>query len=56
MLMSPISLAVSGPLSDLIGIRVWYVAGGIACIILAALAALSPAVMNIEAGRETTHQ
>jgi DHA3 family macrolide efflux protein-like MFS transporter len=56
MLMSPISLAVSGPLSDLIGIRIWYVAGGIACIILAAFAALSPAVMNIEAGRETTRQ
>jgi MFS transporter, DHA3 family, macrolide efflux protein len=52
MLMSPISLSVSGPLSDLIGIRVWYIVGGIACIVLAVLAALSPAVMNIEAGRE----
>ena len=48
MLMSPISLAVSGPLSDLIGIRVWYVVGGIACILMAALAALSPSVMRIE--------
>jgi DHA3 family macrolide efflux protein-like MFS transporter len=55
MLMAPISLAVSGPLSDLIGIRVWYVAGGIACIVLAASAALSPAVMNIEAGRDATN-
>ncbi|NJM40598.1 MAG: MFS transporter [Anaerolineae bacterium] len=52
MLMAPISLAVSGPLSDLIGIQVWYIAGGIACIVLAASAVLSPAVMNIEAGRE----
>ena len=54
MLMAPISLAVSGPLSDLIGIRVWYVAGGIACLVLAVLAAFSPAIMNIEAGREVT--
>ena len=50
MLMSPISLAVSGPLSDVIGLRTWYVVGGLACILMAGLAALTPAVMNIEAG------
>jgi MFS transporter, DHA3 family, macrolide efflux protein len=50
MLMSPLSLIVSGPLVDVIGIRPWYIVGGVFCVIVALLALVTPAIMNIEAG------
>lgn len=49
--MSPLSLLVAGPLSDAVGAQVWYIAGGMACIVLAAIGYLTPAVVNLERGR-----
>ena len=49
--MSPLSLLVAGPLSDALGVQVWYIAGGILCILLAAVGYLTPAVANLEQGR-----
>jgi DHA3 family macrolide efflux protein-like MFS transporter len=44
----PLSLAVAGPLTDLVGLRAWYVAGGLVAV-LAGLVALSlPAIVNLE--------
>jgi DHA3 family macrolide efflux protein-like MFS transporter len=49
--MSPIGLIVAGPLADTLGVQSWYLAGGIACIVMGLLAFALPAVMSLEAGR-----
>jgi DHA3 family macrolide efflux protein-like MFS transporter len=46
--MTPLSLAVAGPVSDLIGIRTWYIFGGIACLLMGTAAFFIPAIMNVE--------
>jgi DHA3 family macrolide efflux protein-like MFS transporter len=46
--MMPLSLLVAGPVSDRLGVRVWYVAGGVLCIIAALAGTAIPAIMNIE--------
>lgn len=46
--MMPLSLMISGPVSDYLGIRVWFVFGGAATILMTIAAAFIPAIMNIE--------
>ena len=46
--MSPLSMAVAGPISDRLGISIWYVAGGLVCLLMGAAAFWIPAIMNIE--------
>ncbi len=46
--MSPLSLALAGPVSDIIGIQFWYLVGGITMIVLGGAAFLSPTIMRIE--------
>lgn len=48
MAMSPLGLLISGPLADRLGVQVWYVAGGIACIGMSILILMMPALMHIE--------
>ncbi len=44
----PLSLAVAGPVTDMVGLRAWYVAGGLVAV-LAGLAALSiPVITRLE--------
>ena len=45
---SPLSLAVAGPLADQLGIRFWYVLGGVVCIILGSVVLFIPNVVNAE--------
>jgi MFS family permease len=48
----PLSLALAGPVTDLVGLRAWYVAGGLVAA-LAGLAALSsPTITHLEADGE----
>jgi DHA3 family macrolide efflux protein-like MFS transporter len=49
--MTPLSLAVAGPVSDLIGIRTWYIFGGVFCLLVGAGAFFVPAIMNIESNQ-----
>jgi DHA3 family macrolide efflux protein-like MFS transporter len=49
--MSPISLAMAGPLSDKIGIRSWYLFSGAACLLIASGSLFIPAILNIEKNR-----
>ena len=51
--MTPLSLAVAGPVSDLVGIRTWYIFGGIVCLLMGAGAFLVPAIMNVEQNHNT---
>ncbi|MGD8457173.1 MAG: MFS transporter [Anaerolineales bacterium] len=46
--MSPIGLAIAGPISDTLGKQTWFIVGGVTCILMAAVSMMVPAVMNIE--------
>jgi len=53
--MMPLSLLIAGPVSDWLGVRVWYVFGGTICILTTMAALFIPAIMNIEQNRQPTH-
>jgi MFS transporter, DHA3 family, macrolide efflux protein len=46
--MAPLGLILAGPAADLLGVRVWYWAGGIVCALMGASGFLIPAVLNLE--------
>lgn len=46
--MSPLSLAVAGPIADVIGVQAWYLVGGVATATLALAATTIPDIMQIE--------
>jgi DHA3 family macrolide efflux protein-like MFS transporter len=50
--MMPLSLLVAGPISDWLGVRVWYLIGGGLCILVTLVAFSIPAIMNIEHNRD----
>jgi len=52
---SPLGLLIAGPFSDWLGIRVWFWAGGILCVLIALAAFFVPVIMNVES-YETTPQ
>ena len=45
---TPIGLVLAAPVAQLLGVRAWYVAGGLACAALAILGSLSRSVASIE--------
>jgi MFS transporter, DHA3 family, macrolide efflux protein len=49
---SPLGLLIAGPFSDWLGIRVWFWAGGILCVLIAASAFFVPIIMNVESHEE----
>ncbi len=51
--MVPIGLLVAGPLADRLSIQVWFLFGGLLCILMALCGLFIPAVMQIES-RHTT--
>ncbi|MFZ5911226.1 MAG: MFS transporter [Chloroflexota bacterium] len=53
--MSPLSLMVAGPVSDLIGIRAWFWLGGLACLLMGAGAFFVPSIMNVERNHSGQH-
>ncbi len=46
--MTPIGLAFAGPVSDLLGVRIWFVIGGIVFTLMGVGSFFSPTIMNIE--------
>jgi MFS transporter, DHA3 family, macrolide efflux protein len=46
--MTPLGLLIAGPLSDLIGIRIWFWFGGVVCLLMGIGAFFVPAIMNVE--------
>jgi DHA3 family macrolide efflux protein-like MFS transporter len=50
--MTPLSLAVAGPVADAVGITPWYVVGGLVCLLMAGVGLLLPPVMHIEDERQ----
>jgi MFS transporter, DHA3 family, macrolide efflux protein len=51
---APLGLLVAGPFSDWLGIRVWFWAGGILCVLIAVSAFFRPVIMNVENHTEGT--
>jgi DHA3 family macrolide efflux protein-like MFS transporter len=49
---SPLGLLIAGPFSDWLGIRVWFWAGGILCVLIAVAAFFRPVIMNVESHGE----
>jgi DHA3 family macrolide efflux protein-like MFS transporter len=49
--MTPIGLAVAGPLSDWLGIQTWFIIGGVVCTLMGLMMLTIPAVVNVEQGR-----
>ncbi|MBN2257155.1 MAG: MFS transporter [Anaerolineaceae bacterium] len=49
--MSPLSLAIAGPLADKLGIPIWYIAAGSACVLMGACSLLVKPVMHVEDGK-----
>jgi MFS transporter, DHA3 family, macrolide efflux protein len=49
--MSPLSLLIAGPVSDLLGVRVWYMVAGVGVIAIAVVMLTVPAIMNMEQER-----
>ena len=47
-LTAPIGLIVAAPVAELAGVRAWYVAGAVACILMAAAGSLARPVLEIE--------
>lgn len=46
--MMPLSLMIAGPLSDWLGLRVWYWIGGVLCLVVTIIAFFTPAIIHIE--------
>jgi DHA3 family macrolide efflux protein-like MFS transporter len=50
-IMTPLSLAFAGPVSDVIGIRTWYWVAGIATLLMGIGGFFTPIIMNVEQNR-----
>lgn len=46
--MSPLGLAVAGPVADLLGVRTWYLVGGMTCLLMGLVSLLIPAIARME--------
>ncbi len=53
-LVSPLGLAVAGPLSDAIGVQLWFIIGGIVCIALAIISFMNKNVMELGKDAQTS--
>jgi DHA3 family macrolide efflux protein-like MFS transporter len=45
---SPVSLIIAGPIADLVGVRVWYIVAGVACLLMGVGGFFMPAVVHLE--------
>ncbi len=49
--MSPLGMALAGPVADALGVTTWFIIGGVACLLMGAIALMTPSVMSLEEGR-----
>ncbi|MBN1936112.1 MAG: MFS transporter, partial [Anaerolineae bacterium] len=53
---SPVGMAIAGPVADWLGVQVWFILGGLICILMGVGMFFVPAVMNLEAHGRTAAQ
>lgn len=46
---TPVGMAIAGPVADWLGVQVWFILGGLACIVMGISMFFIPAIRNIEA-------
>ena len=46
--MMPLSLLIAGPVADALGVRIWYLLGGAATILVGLVSFAIPAIMHVE--------
>jgi DHA3 family macrolide efflux protein-like MFS transporter len=46
--MSPLGTAAGGPVADALDVRVWYVMGGVACMLMGIIAFVMPTAKRLE--------
>ena len=51
---SPLGLLIAGPFADRFGLRIWFWAGGMLCVLIACAGTFVPAIMNVENVKEET--
>jgi DHA3 family macrolide efflux protein-like MFS transporter len=51
---APLGLLIAGPFSDWLGIRIWFWAGGLLCVLIALSAFFRPVIMNVDEHGGTT--
>jgi len=49
--MTPLGLLIAGPASDALGPQIWFIVGGITCVLLAIGALFVPAIVHLEEGK-----
>ena len=47
---APLGLAVAGPLADIVGVKVWFVLGGVACLLIGVGGFFLPPIVHLEDG------
>lgn len=52
MAMMPLGLAIAGPMAEVIGVRSWFLIGGVATILIACVCMFVPTVRNVERDRD----
>ncbi|MCL5997378.1 MAG: MFS transporter [Chloroflexi bacterium] len=50
---SPLSLAIAGPVADALGVQLWYVLGGVVCALMGVAGFFIPALVNLEGPAQT---
>jgi DHA3 family macrolide efflux protein-like MFS transporter len=53
-IMAPLGLAIAGPVADALGVRAWFLAGGVVMVMMGLGALFVPAIMHIEDRALTT--
>jgi DHA3 family macrolide efflux protein-like MFS transporter len=48
MLMSPLGLAIAGPVADLFGVQIWFLIAGVVVVLMGLGAFFNPTIMQIE--------
>lgn len=44
----PLGMAIAGPVADALGVRIWFIAGGVVTLGMTGIAALTPSVIHLE--------
>ncbi len=51
---TPLGMIIAGPVADALGVRIWYVVGGVGCLLMGTGGFFVPAIVHLEDGRGTS--